>query len=113
MENEEFIKKYAGKYRLVKFLIGGADASDRYTEGWKDKSFYMYFEITGTGQLFLKAHAGDVEKVYEYYLYPKEMKYYFKPDHSGQGTAISIENGVLKEESENHLMLYELTDELD
>lgn len=113
MENEEFIKIHAGKYRLTKFIIGGGDASDRYIEGWKDKSFYTYFEITETGNLYLKAHAGGKEKVYEYFLDPKEMKYYLKPDHSGQGIAISIENGVLKEESENHLMIYELTDELD
>ncbi|MCR4991864.1 MAG: hypothetical protein K6A45_02360 [Lachnospiraceae bacterium] len=44
-----FYKKYAGKYRLVKFIFGGGDASEKYTEGWKDKRFYTYMEITETG----------------------------------------------------------------
>ena len=113
MENEEFYKKYAGKYHLVKFIIGGGDASDRYIEGWEDKSFYNYFEITDDGKFTMIAHAGGKEKAYEYFLDPQEMKYYLKPDHSGQGTAIRIENGVITEESENHLMVYERTDELD
>ena len=53
------------------------------------------------------------ENAYEYFLDPQEMKYYLKPDHSGQGTAIRIENGVITEESENHLRVYERTGELD
>lgn len=113
MEKKDFFEKYAGKYRLVKFIIGGGDASDRYIEGWKDKSFYTYFEITEEGKFLMKAHAGGKEKVYEYFVDAQEMKYYLKPNHSGQGTSFRIENGVITEESDNHLMVYELTDELD
>jgi len=40
MRKEELFKQYAGKYRLIKFVIGGSDASDKYINGWKDKSFY-------------------------------------------------------------------------
>ncbi len=97
----------------VAFASCSCDMSERYVEGWKDKSFYMYLELTDAGKLFLKAHAGNMEQEHEYFLDVQEMKYYMKPDHSGQGISISIENGVLKEESDNHLMIYELTDELD
>ena len=41
------------------------------------------------------------------------MKYYLKEDHSDKGTSISIENGVLTEETEDHLMIYELANERD
>ena len=40
------------------------------------------------------------------------MRYYLKPDHSDEGIPITIENGVITEETEDHLMIYELTDEL-
>ncbi len=51
-----------------------------------------------------------MEKVYEYYLDPKEMKYYLKPDHSGQGTAISIENGVIRENEKGEILLQKRCD---
>ena len=41
------------------------------------------------------------------------MKYYLKEDHSDAGTRIMIEDGVLTDETDNYLMVYELTDELD
>ncbi len=46
MRREELFKLYAGKYRLMKFILGGNDASEKYIDGWTDKSFYMFFEIT-------------------------------------------------------------------
>ena len=54
MRKEELFKQYAGKYRLIKVVIGGSDASDKYINGWKDKSFYMFFEIAEDGQCTLK-----------------------------------------------------------
>ena len=113
MRKEELFKQYAGKYRLIQFVIGGSDVSEKYINGWKDKSFYMFFEITEDGQFTLKAHAGGKEKVYKYFLDPEQMKYYLKADHSDEGTPITIEDGKLTEESENHLMVYKITDELD
>ncbi len=41
------------------------------------------------------------------------MKYYLKEDHSDAGTQIMIEDGMIYEEDENHMMIYEMTDELD
>lgn len=113
MKKEELFRQYAGRYRLIKFVIGGGDASEKYINGWKDKSFYMFFEITEDGQFSLKVHAGGKEKMYRYFLDPEQLKYYPKADHSDKGTPITIENGVLTEESENHLMVYEITNELD
>lgn len=110
---EELFRKCAGKYLLVKFEIGGADCSERYVNGWKDRSLYMYFDISEDGRFVLRACGGGKEKEYEYFLDPVEMKYYLKPDHTGTGTPITIKNGVLTEQSEDHLMVYELTDELD
>ena len=52
------------------------DCSDTYVNGWKDKSMYMFFEITSDGKLFLKAHTNAAEKAYEYFLDPAEMRYY-------------------------------------
>lgn len=112
-EKDELFEKYAGRYRLVKFVIGGADRSEMYANGWTDKSLYMYFEITAEGQFCLKAHAGGVDKEYKYYLDPLEMKYYLKEDHSDAGTRITIEGGILTDETDNYLMVYERTDELD
>lgn len=100
----------------MKFVIGGADRSEMYADGWADKSLYMYFEITAEGKSCLKAHAGNVDKEYKYYLDPLDplkMKYYLKEDHSDAGTRIMIEDGVLTDETDNYLMVYELTDELD
>lgn len=53
------------------------------------------------------------EKEYEYFLDPAEMKYHLKADHSDEGTSITIENGVITEQTEDHLMVNELTDELN
>ena len=89
----------------MKFVIGGADRSEMYADGWADKSLYMYFEITAEGKFCLKAHAGDVDKEYKYY--------YLKEDRSDAGTRIMIGDGVLTDETDNYLMVYELTDELD
>jgi len=41
------------------------------------------------------------------------MKYHLKADFSDEGTPITIENGVITEETKDHLMVYELTDELE
>ena len=112
MTNEAFFKQYAGKYRLVTFIIGGGDASEKYRSGWEDKSFYLYLEITEDGQFVLHAHAGGKEKTYKYYLDPRQMRYYLNADFSGDGIPITIENGILTEESDNHRMVYEITDEL-
>jgi len=38
------------------------DCSDTYVNGWKDKSMYMFLEITADGQFFLKAHTSAAEK---------------------------------------------------
>ena len=111
MNKEDFFRNYAGRYRLVKFVIGGKDCSEAYTNGWKDKSLYMVFEITADGKCFMKAHAGQGEKQYEYFLNPEEMKYHLKEDNSDAGTPIRIENGVLTEETKDHCMVYELMDE--
>ena len=112
MNKEEWFVKNAGRYRLIRMVIGGNDLSDAYTNGWKDKSMYMFMEITADGRFFLKAHTPMGEKVYEYFFDPEEMKYYLKADRSSEGTPISIDNGLLTEETNNHLMVYELTDEL-
>ena len=113
MIREELFKEYSGKYRLVKMVIGGNDVSEAYANGWKDKSLYMFFEITADGRFFLKAHAGAVEKEYEYFFDPVEMKYYLKEDCSDEGTLIRIGKGLLTEETKDHLMVYQLTEELD
>ena len=113
MEKEELFRQYAGKYRLVKFVIGGNDCSEAYAAGWKDKSLYMFFEITADGKFFLNAHSSGAEKKYEYFFDPVEMRYHLKADCSDEGTAVTIGNGVLTEETGDHLMVYELTDELD
>ena len=52
------------------------------------------------------------EKEYEYFFDPDDMKYYLKAAHSDEGTAITIENGVITEQTKDHLMVYELTDGL-
>ena len=113
MKKEELIKKYAGKYRLVEMVIGGNDCSEAYANGWEDRSMYMYFELTEDGKLFLKAHTILAEKEYEYFLDPEEMRYHLKEDYSDEGIPITISDGVLKEETKDHLMVFELTDELD
>lgn len=41
------------------------------------------------------------------------MKYHLKADRSDEGIPVSIKDGVLIEETADHLMVYELTDELD
>lgn len=71
----------------------------------------MFIGITEDGGFSLTAHAGGSEKKYEYFFDPEEMKYFLKEEHSDKGTSISIENGVLTEETEDHLMVYELTNE--
>lgn len=110
---QEFFQRFAGKYRLVKFVIGNNDCSEAYTNGWKDRSFYMFFEITADGKFSLKAHAGGNDKEYVYFFDPSEMKYYQKEDHSDGGTPLTIENGTITEKTADHLMVYERTDELD
>ena len=37
MKKEEWFKQHAGRYRLVKFVIGENDCSEAYVNGWKDK----------------------------------------------------------------------------
>ncbi len=113
MGNVVFFGQYAGKYRLVKVVIGGKDCSEAYVAGWKDKSMYMFFEITADGKFYLKARTSAAKKDYEYFLDPEEMKYHLKADFSDEGMPITIGNGVLMEETKDHLMVYELTDELD
>lgn len=113
MNKEEFFTQYAGKYRLIKFVIGGSDCSESYVNGWENKSMYMFFDISADGQFFLKVHTEKGEKAYEYFFDPEEMKYHTKADKSDEGTPIRIENGILTEETNDHLMVYELTDELD
>lgn len=113
MTEENPIGQYAGKYRLVKMIITGMDMSEAYVNGWADKSLYMLFEITSDGRLLFTAHKDGAEKVFEYYLDPTEMKYYTSPDHNREGIQIKIEDGVLTEESPNHLIVFVLTDELD
>ena len=113
MKKEEFFKEYAGKYRLIKFVVGGTDCSETYINGWKDKSMYIFFNISADGKFIMKVHTPAAEKEYEYFLDTEEMKYYTKADKSDDGTPINIENGILKEETKDHLMVYELTDELD
>lgn len=102
---EEFYKKYAGKYRLTKFVVGENDCSEAYVKGWKDKSFYMFFEITEDGKFSMTAHTPMGEKEYEYSFDPVEMKYYQKADHSDAGIPVTIENGVLTEKTADHLMV--------
>ena len=46
MQKEEWFRQHAGRYHLVKFVIGGNDCSEAYVNGWKDKNLYMLFEIT-------------------------------------------------------------------
>ena len=113
MTKEEFYNQYAGRYRLVKMVIGGNDCSEAYTNGWKDKSMYMLFEISADGKFALRAHTPLGEKEYTYFFDPAEMKYHLKADFSDAGTSVIIENGVITEETADHLMVYELTDELD
>ena len=38
MKTEEWFRQYAGRYRLVKMVIGGNDHSRAYADGWKDKT---------------------------------------------------------------------------
>ena len=73
----------------------------------------MFIEITEDGQFSLKAHTGAAEKEYKYYFDTEKMEYHLKEDGSDKGMAITIENGVITEKTEDHLMVYELTDELD
>lgn len=113
MDNGEFFRQHSGKYRLVKLVLAGADCSETYAAGWKDKSLYMYMEIGEDGSFCLKVRSGSNEKTFTYYLDPSEMKYYLTADHSGVGMPITIENGILTDEAEDHLMVYELTDGLD
>ena len=113
MENKDFYQRYAGRYSLVRIEIEGADCSETFTKGWEDRSVYMFFEITPDGKFSLKARSGGAEKEYRYFLEPSEMKYYLKEDHSDAGTQIMIEDGMIYEGDENHMMIYELTDELD
>ena len=113
MNKEEFYKKYAGKYHIVQFVIMGNDNSAAYIEGWKDKSLYLFYEITEDGQFGMTARSGEVEKRYQYYLNPEEMKYYTQANFSGTGVPFTIENGVFREETPDHLMVFELTSELD
>lgn len=94
-------------------IIGKNDLSEAYAKGWRDKSLYMYFEITEDGQFSLKAHTGAAEKEYVYYFNTEKMEYYLKEGGSDKGIPIKIENGVITEKTEDHLMVYELTDELD
>ena len=113
MTEESPLAQYVGKYRLVKMVITGMDMSEAYVNGWADKSLYMLFEITADGRILFTAHKEGAEKVFKYYLDPEEMKYYTTPDHAREGIQIKIEDGVLTEESPNHLMVYVRTDELD
>lgn len=113
MNDEEFFRRYAGKYRLVKLVLAGADCSEAYNAGWNDKSLYMFIEIGEDGSFVLKVRSGSKEKRFTYHLDPSEMKYYLTADHSGVGMPITIENGILTDEADDHLMVYELTDELD
>ena len=113
MKNDNFFKQNSGRYRLVKFIIGGKDCSEAYANGWKDKSMYMFIEITEDGQFFLKVHSGGAEKEYRYFFDPEEMRDHLKEDHSDEGTPVTIENGVLTEETKDHTMIYELTNEPD
>ena len=71
----------------------------------------MLFEITEDGKFSLIACSGATEKRYEYFFDPAEMKYHMKADFSDEGTPIIIENGVLTEETKDHLMVYELVEE--
>ena len=113
MMSEGSLAQYTGTYRLVKMVITGMDMSEAYVNGWDDKSLYMLFEITPDAKILFTAHKDGAEKVYVYYLDPEEMKYYTTPDHEREGIQIRIEDGVLTEESPNHLMVYVLTDETD
>ena len=113
MNKEELLKQYAGKYRLIEIVIGGNDCSEAYANGWEDKSMYMFIEITEDGRFFLKVHTVLAEKEYEYYFDPVEMKYHMEADWSDEGIPITINDGVLREETKDHLMVYELTDELN
>lgn len=113
MKKEEFFRQYAGRYRLVKMVVGGNDVSAAYENGWKDRSLYIFIEITAEGKFALTAHAGAVDKEYLYFFDPEEMKYLIKEDFSDKGTSITIGNGVLTDKTEDHLMVYELTGDLD
>ncbi len=113
MEKEGWFSQHAGRYRLVKIVIGGNDCSEAYANGWKDKSMYMYFEITADGKFLLKVHTAAAEKEYEYFFDPSEMRYHLKADHSDEGIPVAVGNGIITEETKDHLMVYELTDELD
>ena len=113
MNKEEFFKQYTGRYRLTKIVIGTKDCSEPYTNGWKDKSLYMYLEITPDERFFLKLHTNNGEKEYNYFFDAENMKYHMKEDLSDAGTPIRIENGIITEETNDHLMIYELTEELN
>ena len=74
---------------------------------------YMYFVITENGQFFLKAHSGGKEKEYKFFLDPEKKMYHLKENYSDTGIPITIENEILTEETKEHIMIYELTNELD
>lgn len=95
MKNEYFYKYNAGKYRLIKFVIRGNDCSEKYANGCKNKSMYMFSDITYDGQFSLKVHSGGADKEYKYFLDTEEKKYHLKADYSDEGIPIMIENGVL------------------
>ena len=107
---EGSLKPYAGTYRLVRMVIGGYDCSEAYVNGWKDKTLYMILELKEDGKLVLRAHTDMAEKEHEYFFDPAEMRYHLKADHSDEGIPVTIGNGVLTEETDDHLMVYELTD---
>ena len=111
-KKKELFRKYAGKYRLVTYIIGKTDLSDEYINGWKDKSKYKIFEIMADGKCILKSHTSLGDKEYRCFLDPEKMEYHFKEDFSDWGTTITIENGVLTEKTSNFIMVYRLTDEL-
>ncbi|MBQ6595253.1 MAG: hypothetical protein IJH78_06335 [Clostridia bacterium] len=73
----------------------------------------MFIEITADGSFFMQIHTPAGEKRYDYFPDPAEMRYYLKEDRSDGGTPFTIENGVLTEETGDHLMVYELTDGSD
>jgi len=110
MNREVFFRQFAGRYRLTRFVVGGNDLSEMITKGWENKSLYMIFEITEDGQFKMKAHRGAEEKEYEYYPDPAAMRYHLKADLSDEGTPFTIENGVFREETKDHIMVYELID---
>lgn len=96
----------------MKMVMGGNDLSAAYAAGWTDRSLYMFLEITEDGKFLMTAHTMAGDRQYEYFLDPETMKYHLKADHSDAGISVSIENGAITEETADHLMVYERTDEL-